>query len=213
MDNGNIYNPNSVWLGVIENGNEVYNTGGLYIGTVMSDDRIVRNKSFQFVKRIPIPRRPLLTPFRPIRPFKRLLMPKLFGPYEDVFEGQKLPVRKLVPKSELRDFGYLLGAELIASDETFLGEISLVPMSEKSITNRFNKYGNEYSAISIFNQYGNYGSEYSALSPNNEYATNPPRIEREGEVLGYLSVNTLIPNRVDTNDFLAWLNLVQSATI
>lgn len=82
-----LFTPDGDWLGFMRSGNEVYSKTGKFIGYLMDDDRIVRNKN-EF-ERFPIfpPFEPY-KPFRPFRPFKRLRMPRLPYPYEDVFEEQ-----------------------------------------------------------------------------------------------------------------------------
>jgi hypothetical protein len=58
----------------------------------------------------------------------------------------------------------------------YLGNLSSNPYDANSTSNRYGRYGSEYSQDSINNPYGKYGSEYSSDSANNPYATNPPAI-------------------------------------
>jgi glycosyltransferase involved in cell wall biosynthesis len=85
----NIFDPDSDWLGFIRNGNEVYGTDGEFVGYLLEDDRVVRNRAEMRRMRLARPFRPM-RPFRPFRPFRRLRMPRLPYPYEDAFETGKL---------------------------------------------------------------------------------------------------------------------------
>jgi hypothetical protein len=203
--NDNLFNPASKWLGVIRNGNEVYNTDGLFIGYLLEDDRIVSDLRIITPKRIFKPPVPAI-PFIPIKPLRRLAMLRLPYPYKDVFEGAKANTNKLVPHYQMKRYDHLLDASIIAHDGTFLGRISKDNFDELSISNPYGPYGSPYSSKSIFNDYGPYGGEYSTMSPFNSYSTTPPRVVRDGMELGYLTVNEFLPNKIDTNEFLAWLN-------
>ena len=87
VNDDNIFTPDAEWLGFIRDGNEVYSKKGQFVGYLMDDDRIVRNKT-EF-KRFPVfPPFPPFKPFRPFQPFKRLRMARLPHPYEDVFEKE-----------------------------------------------------------------------------------------------------------------------------
>ncbi|MFH0782176.1 MAG: hypothetical protein V2B20_09535 [Pseudomonadota bacterium] len=85
VQDNNLFNQNSEWLGFIEIGNEVYSKEGEFIGYLLDDDRVIRNKNERKMRRM----RPLtpLRPLRPLRPMRRMRMPKLPYPYEDVFES------------------------------------------------------------------------------------------------------------------------------
>lgn len=205
ITDGNLFTPDGEWIGVIANGNEVYNTEGLYIGLLLDDDRVVRDKQATTPRRIPRPRRPL-RPVRPVRPLRRLRMPRLPYPYEDVFETTRGAVTKLIPHYRLGDYDHLLGASIYANDGTFLGVVSKDPFDPNSISNSFGDYGSEFSQASIFNEFGPYGGEFSPLSPFNDFSSTPPRVVRDNTVLGYLTTNAFIPNRIDANEFVAWLN-------
>lgn len=80
------------------------------------------------------------------------------------------------------------GASIVAGDGTFLGRIESEHKS-KSILNGYGSFGSEYSATSIWNENGKYGSQYSRLSAFNEMASDPPMIIKDGEVIGYLTLN------------------------
>ena len=85
------------------------------------------------------------------------------------------------------------GARLLAQDDqnTFLGTISR-PSDPESIFNAVGIYGSPESQLSIWNRYGRFGSEFSAYSPHNAVAVTPPRLVREGRLVGYLSKNPAI---------------------
>jgi sporulation protein YlmC with PRC-barrel domain len=201
----NLFNPEGKWLGVIRNGNEVYNINGLHIGYVLEDDRIVRDQRIKKPKSIMKPSPPM-KPLKPIKPLKRLRMSKLPEPYEDVFIGINTPVNKLSPRYELKRYNNLLGGSIIAADGTYLGKIIDNSFDEESITNSFGKYGSKFSNTSIFNEFGPYGGKYSKLSPFNPYSSDPPIIKKNDRVLGYLTANEYQKSRIDVHEFVAWLN-------
>ena len=86
---------------------------------------------------------------------------------------------------------------LVAADGQFLGILSSNKFQTESVMNEYGSYGSRYSSTSIFNQYGNYGNEYNTLSPFNKYSQTPPRIFLRGDLVGYLSVNQFVSNRLD----------------
>ena len=85
------------------------------------------------------------------------------------------------------------GASLFAQDDqnTFLGTIGR-PTDPESIFNVAGIYGSPDSLLSIWNRYGRFGSEFSAYSPRNAAAATPPRLVRDGRLVGYLSNNPAI---------------------
>jgi len=99
VQGNNLFNPNCEWIGFIELGNEVYSKDGRFIGYLLNDDRIIRNKNEMKVSKM----RPLkpLRPLRPLRPMRRMRMPKLPNPYEDVFESGFDPSKVLVTESRI----------------------------------------------------------------------------------------------------------------
>lgn len=200
----NLFSPDGDWLGFIVNGNEVYQTDGLFAGYLLKDDRIARKKNDLTRPRQLVPLRPL-RPLRPLQPLKRLRMNRLLYPYEDIFEGIRGKVSKLVAGPELTKFDALEGAKLIAADQTYLGKITKNQYDSESILNEYGLYGGSYSAKSIFNEYGQYGGQYSQFSPFNQYTSTPPKIVKDSQIIGYLTANQYIPNRIDINEFLLWL--------
>lgn len=87
IHNGNLFDTKSNWLGVIKNGNEVYDVRGVFLGYVLDDDRIARI-SIDYKPGIMVPIRPL-PPSRPVTPLQRLRMPPLLFPYEDIFANSE----------------------------------------------------------------------------------------------------------------------------
>ena len=111
-----------------------------------------------------------------------------------------------VTETNFNNLDYLEGAIIIANDNQFLGKISKNQFDLDSINNQFGTYGSEFSLYSIFNQFGTYGSEFSSLSPFNKFTSTPPKIYKENIFIAYLTVNTFMFPRVDTNLLVAWLN-------
>jgi len=192
------------WLGVIRNGNEVFNTEGYFIGQVLDDDRIARATN-QNRQNIPRPVRPL-RPIRPLRPLRRLRMMKLPYPYKDIFEKKSPKVTFNDSFKSEKDFSNLIGAKIVAGDNTFLGYISFDPLDPNSISNQYGDYGGVYSVKSIFNPYGVYGSIYSQFSPLNPYSSTPPKIIKNNRMIGFLSSNPYQMTRIDAQEFFDWFN-------
>ena len=85
ISGNNVFTPESKWFGYVVNGNEFYGANGYFIGYILDDDRVVRNK--QEFPRIPhIPRIPPIPPIPPLPPLPRLPKFPLPYPYEDVFK-------------------------------------------------------------------------------------------------------------------------------
>ena len=196
-----MFSPSGEWLAVVSDENEAYKPDGTFFGYVLDDDRVVRKANETRHGRIARPMRPM-RPMRPLRPLRRLRMPRLPHPYEDVFgylSGN--PIAGLA----MPNLFHLEGAEIYASDGTFLGTITRNRFDPKSIGNQFGSYGSRYNSTSILNQYGSYGSQYSALSPFNRYTNSPPRIVLNGRLMAYLTINPYLSPRVDPQELLAWI--------
>lgn len=195
----NLFSPDVEWLGFVRNGVDVYEKNGTFMGQLLNDDRIAKNMA---IGKIPvIPPIPPLTPFRPFAPFPRLRMPSLPWGWKDVFEnGPKGPLSRLY----VTKFEQLLGSQLIAGNGTFLGIVSKDKFDSNSLGNRFGNYGNRYSASSIFNPFSQYGNKYGPYSPFNAYSTSPPTFLKNGRELGRLSVNSMVVNRIDPEQFFRW---------
>jgi hypothetical protein len=103
-----------------------------------------------------------------------------------------------------RGYSDLLGASIVGNDAEFLGKISRDTLDPESISNSMT-YGNSLGAHSIFNTMGQYGSTLSNLSPFNSLAGTPPRILRNGQLVAYLTKNTMKQPTVDPDELIAWL--------
>jgi len=110
-----------------------------------------------------------------------------------------------VTETNFNNLDYLEGAIIIANDNEYLGKISKSQFDSDSINNQFGTYGSQFSAYSIFNNFGTYGSEFSSLSPFNKFTSTPPKIYKENIFIAYLTVNTFMFPRVDTNLLIVWL--------
>jgi hypothetical protein len=87
----------------------------------------------------------------------------------------------------------LKGASIIAQDDnrTFLGTLTN-EINSNSIFNEIGTYGSNISSNSIWNDIGTYGSDISSYSPFNDIYSTPPMIVKNGEIIGYLTVNEII---------------------
>lgn len=85
IQDDNLFDVDANWIGFLQNGNEVYKSNGEFLGYVLSDDRIVRNRTEPPRPRLMRPLQPL-RPLRPLRPLQRLRMTRLPYPFEDVFD-------------------------------------------------------------------------------------------------------------------------------
>lgn len=85
------------------------------------------------------------------------------------------------------------GARVEAQDDqgTYLGTIARASEAD-SIFNAAGGYGGPDSPTSIWNPYGRFGSTFSAYSPHNPAATQPPKLVKDGRVVGYLSANRAV---------------------
>lgn len=82
--------------------------------------------------------------------------------------------------------------------EEFIGCLTCGKSNIDSVCNAQGNYGSSYAFYSIWNEFGDYGSPYSDLSPWNRYADTPPAIyDNLGNFYGYLTANTLLPNRTN----------------
>lgn len=96
--------------------------------------------------------------------------------------------------------------ELYSNDlKTYLGKMTTNEFDSDSIFNDYGTYGSKYNSKSIWNEYGTYGSSYSSESAFNKYATKPPAIVLDGEVVGYLTINTTITGAVSPIGLQEWL--------
>lgn len=186
-------------------GIKLYNYEGKYIGTLTSDDRVIKKNGEVIERIIPIakPRKPFL----PYTPYNRYMMAKLPLGYVDVFIDEDA----IYNYSSLdQKYNKFVGCSIYSSDKIFLGKINFNKYDSESIANKYGQYGSEYASNSIFNKYGNYGSEYSAVSPFNKYTNTPPIIvDRNGKNIAQLTVNKFVSSRievVDAIEFFNWFN-------
>lgn len=94
-----------------------------------------------------------------------------------------------------------IGSYLIAADGQYLGKITNNPYDTDSILNQYGPYGSQYSAVSIFNPYSPYGSQYGAYSINNPYCVQPPTLYINGRLVGQVTVNQHVQNRISPEAF------------
>lgn len=92
--------------------------------------------------------------------------------------------------------GLLYGSEVIADDGTFLGKIT-DSWDPDSIFNENGIYGSKTSIYSIWNENSEYGNKFSMYSPFNSHTNTPPKIIKEGEFIGYLSVNKYLTGAIN----------------
>jgi len=201
-----LFSTSCTWLGTVR-GEEVFNRGGVYIGEIDEHARLVRDRTCRVARLAPRAVQPL-PPVRPLPPRRRLFAPELPPNREDVFLGLRRELTDLVPVSRLEQIHTLAGASIVAGDGTLLGVLSRHAGTTDSIADRFGPYGDPSSALSIFNPTGPYGSPDSPLSPYHPDPDTPPRLVRDGEVLGVLSANSRLPDRIDPNEVVVWLSLL-----
>lgn len=233
VQGNHLFDPNSNWLGFIEDGDDVYDAkDGSYIGTLSTDDRLLVNTQVHGHNRLR-PLRPL-KPVKPIRPMRRLRMSRLPKGFRDYFEieapkpaGSKLleslanlitaghihpeTAAELLAKIGTRSFAEklstnnILGSQLRTPSGIFLGEVNRNKFDANSLVNPYGLYGNRFAAESIFNKFSQYGSPYGSESPYNKFSTTPPMFVKNGESLGYLTVNQYLTPRLDPDEFIRWL--------
>jgi hypothetical protein len=90
---------------------------------------------------------------------------------------------------------------LIAGDEQFLGKITNNLFDQDSILNQYGPYGSVYSPTSIWNQYSQYGGVYGRFSPQNPYCNQPPKLFINGNLIGVVSDNQFLSNRIPFESF------------
>jgi curved DNA-binding protein CbpA len=127
------------------------------------------------------------------------------GPPTDwVWQDRSNTVRERAPVSpgDPSALAALEGATIRAQDGTYLGLISSDSWRADSICNLGGAHGSEDSETSIRNTGGKYGSRHSGVSAFSPYASKPPVVERDGRVLGYLTLNPLKQPAINPNDLL-----------
>ena len=135
-------------------------------------------------------------------------MSNLPSNYEDIFINDTI-------KSDLEELDYkyekFLNCNIYSNDgKTFLGVINFNKYDPKSLANKYGTYGSQYSPQSLFNKYGIYGSQYNSQSPFNKYSNTPPVIvDKNGKVVGKLTTNKYVGNKVEiinAIEFFNWFN-------
>ncbi len=101
----------------------------------------------------------------------------------------------------------LLGAVVVADNDTFLGVISRDANDPDSLTNPYGRFGSPWSPDSIWNPDARYGREDGRGSPWNPYATKPPKVYDGNEFRGYLTANTQLYPRIDPEWLRSYLEL------
>jgi|SRR5271163_4826046 len=91
---------------------------------------------------------------------------------------------------------------LVAADKQYLGKIADNQFDQDSILKQYGPYGSQYSGTSIFNQYCPYGGAYGQFSPENPYTTTPPSLYLNGKLVGLVTVNEYIQNRIPFSSFI-----------
>ncbi len=96
-------------------------------------------------------------------------------------------------------------AFIMASDGTYLGSIDSNEYQSKSIMNEYGSHGSRYGSTSIFNDYSQYGGSLGRHSPFNSLASDPPRVYRDKEFVGFLTLNKFKSPRVDPYALIGYL--------
>lgn len=228
-----LFDPNSNWLGFIEDGDDVYSAkDGSYMGTLSADDRLLVNTQVKEYNRLR-PLRPL-SPLKPMPPMRRLRMTGLPRGFRDYFEVEapRLGTAKLFdtlanmmksgeipPKtaidllskigvqsfSEKLSTNRILDSELRTPSGIFLGNVNRNKFDAASLVNPYGAHGSRFSAESIFNKFSQYGSPYGTESPYNKFSTTPPIFVKNGQSLGYLTINKYLSPRLDPDELITWL--------
>jgi hypothetical protein len=85
---------------------------------------------------------------------------------------------------------------VLNSDNEYIGSISN-KFDPNSIFNKFGTYGNKFSSDSIWNKFGNNGNPYASNSAFNKYTSSPPRIIKNKQIIGYLTVNKYVSGAIN----------------
>jgi len=130
-------------------------------------------------------------------------------PYHGRYDGhwKYAPLLTMVVRAFLPSNPRLMGAAIVADNDTFLGVISRDEDDPDSITNPYGRFGSPWSPYSIWNPDTRYGSVDGKGSPWNPYATKPPKVYDGNEFRGYLTTNTNLYPRVDPQWLRSYLQL------
>ena len=91
---------------------------------------------------------------------------------------------------------------LMAPNNQYLGRITTNQYDTHSLLNQYGPYGSKYSNTSIFNPYSPYGSPYGQFSINNPYCSTSPQLFIQGRLLGHVTKNPHVGQRISTEAFL-----------
>lgn len=199
------FSKNNDYIGFF-NGVNLYDYSGKYLGTLTSDDRVIRDKNKKIPNISPI-NKPF-KPYLPYAPYNRYAMSRLPLNYEDIFINDVL-FNDLEKLDNL--YKKFLNCKIYTYDrKKFLGTINFNQHDQNSLSNKYGTYGNQYSQDSIFNKYGTYGSQYNNQSPFNKYTNTPPVIvDNNGNTIGRLTANEYIGGNIEIVDavkFFNWFN-------
>lgn len=89
----------------------------------------------------------------------------------------------------------LAGATVLTADGVFIGRLGPATDAD-SIFNPFGPFGNKHGPASIWNPHGKNGDRHGRGSAFNEFALAPPRLVKNRQVVGALSVNKAAPGAV-----------------
>lgn len=98
----------------------------------------------------------------------------------------------------------LKGASLFAQDgsKSYLGRVE-GSFSPESIFNEFGKYGSPFGPSSIWNEFSLFGSDFHVNSARNKFSSAPPKLVKDGKIVGLMSTNKSLPDAIDPDTFRA----------
>ena len=181
-------------------GIDLYDYNGVYLGSLTSDDRIIKSNFFTQKNTLPIPKP--LKPYLPLKPYNRYKMSSLGSAYRDIFiDYEDANSYKKYDKL----YEGFLNCRLYGADGTFLGVLSLNKYDSDSLANKYGIYGSQYNQLSIFNKYGTYGSEYNSMSPFNKYSNTPTYLkDSNNNIVAKISDNKYIRGAISATELFNW---------
>lgn len=203
VDDKYCFSKNNEYIGFFK-GIDLYDYSGNYLGTLTSDDRVIRDKR-QKKSKIATIAKPY-KPYLPYAPYNRYAMSRLPLNYEDIFINEVLSNNLEELDSQ---YSELLNCKIYSNDrKKFLGIINFNKYDQDSLANKYGTYGSQYSPDSLFNKYGTYGSQYNNQSPFNKYTNTPPVIiDKNGNIIGKLTSNQYVGGKIiDAVKFFNWFN-------
>jgi hypothetical protein len=141
-----------------------------------------------------------------VRPERR---DEWYQPYHGRHENcwRYVPLVTTIIRAFLPSDPRVLGAVIVASDDTFLGVITRDYDDPDAVTNGYGRFGSPMSPYSIWNPESRWGNQYAPDSPWNPYATRPPRVFMDNEFRGYLTTNPNLYPRIDPDWLRSYLEL------